>query len=317
MILVVGALANPAIAFVCSSLLAAGDDFLLLDTRQYPIHFEPQWSIVGGSLHGKVRAGRRVVSLEEISAVYIHQIDTPPWLPYPDAEPDPGVLPQGAWALAAFVSVLPCLVVNGPSSCRSNAAKALQLPIIARAGFLTPRTLITNMPDEVRRFHEEVGGRVVFKSMSHRRSIVRPLSDEDLLALDSLALSPVLFQEQVNGVDIRVHVVGASVFATAIESGATDYRHEFRCGLGSPLLYSVVLPDQIAAQCVILTRALGMAISGIDLRRTPEGEYVCFEVNPAPGFTFYQAATNQPIGQALIDLLRSGKRPMNNWNQIS
>jgi glutathione synthase/RimK-type ligase-like ATP-grasp enzyme len=308
MILVVGALANPAIAFVCSRLFAASEDFLLLDTRQYPIRFEPQWSIVGGNLHGNVRAGRRMVPLAAISAVYIHQIDGPPWLPYPDVEPDPGVLPQGAWALAAFVSALPCLVVNDPSACRTNAAKALQLPIIARAGFRTPRTLITNAPGEVRRFHDEVGGRVVFKSMSHRRSIVRLLSDEDLPRLDRLALAPVLFQEQVNGIDIRVHVVGDNVFATSIQSDATDYRHGFFEGVGPPLLDSILLPDQIATQCVTLTRELGMAISGIDLRRTPEGEYVCFEVNPAPGFAFYQSATNQPIGEALIDLLRQASR---------
>jgi D-alanine-D-alanine ligase-like ATP-grasp enzyme len=43
--------------------------------------------------------------------------------------------------------------------------------------------------------------------------------------------------------------------------------------------------------------------SGIDLKITPEGEVFCFEVNPSPGFNFYEVGTGQPISVALADLL--------------
>ena len=35
----------------------------------------------------------------------------------------------------------------------------------------------------------------------------------------------------------------------------------------------------------------------------PDGEYVCFEVNPCPGFIYYERHTGQPISAALADLL--------------
>jgi glutathione synthase/RimK-type ligase-like ATP-grasp enzyme len=51
---------------------------------------------------------------------------------------------------------------------------------------------------------------------------------------------------------------------------------------------------------------LGIVIDGVDLRRDLDGHYYCFEVNPTPGFMFYQQYTGQRIGDALVDLLSGG-----------
>ena len=50
-----------------------------------------------------------------------------------------------------------------------------------------------------------------------------------------------------------------------------------------------------------------MALTGVDLRRDLDGEWWCFEVNPSPGFTFYQTHTGQPIGHAVADMLRMAR----------
>jgi glutathione synthase/RimK-type ligase-like ATP-grasp enzyme len=50
--------------------------------------------------------------------------------------------------------------------------------------------------------------------------------------------------------------------------------------------------------------SLGLVLSGIDLRRTPDDEYYCFEINPSPGFIFYERNTGQPISEAVARLLR-------------
>jgi D-alanine-D-alanine ligase-like ATP-grasp enzyme len=39
------------------------------------------------------------------------------------------------------------------------------------------------------------------------------------------------------------------------------------------------------------------------MRRTDEGEWYCFEINPSPGFTYYQNATGAPIDAAIAKLL--------------
>jgi D-alanine-D-alanine ligase-like ATP-grasp enzyme len=51
---------------------------------------------------------------------------------------------------------------------------------------------------------------------------------------------------------------------------------------------------------------LDLPVAGIDLRCTPSAEWYCFEVNPAPGFSYYQQATGQPISSAIAILLAGG-----------
>jgi hypothetical protein len=41
----------------------------------------------------------------------------------------------------------------------------------------------------------------------------------------------------------------------------------------------------------------------MDLRRTPDGGFVCFEVNPSPAYSFYQDRTGQPIATAIARYL--------------
>lgn len=41
------------------------------------------------------------------------------------------------------------------------------------------------------------------------------------------------------------------------------------------------------------------SIAGIDLRRTHDGTWYCFEVNSSPGFSDFEEATGQPIAEAV------------------
>ncbi|HZL03445.1 MAG TPA: hypothetical protein VFC48_10010, partial [Cellulomonas sp.] len=112
-------------------------------------------------------------------------------------------------------------------------------------------------------------------------------------------LLPTQFQALVPGTDVRVHVVGREVFATEIGSGAVDYRYAGRDGLTAALA-ATTLPDDVADRCVRLAATLELPLAGIDLRRTPAGDWVCFEVNPMPGYSFYESHTGQPIAAALV-----------------
>lgn len=104
------------------------------------------------------------------------------------------------------------------------------------------------------------------------------------------------------GVDVRVHVVDTAVFATEVTSKAIDYRHAGRQGLEVGMT-RVTLPGAVPDACVALTKALGLVISGIGLRRTPGGLWHCFEANPSPAYSYYQNHTGQLIADALVDFL--------------
>ena len=194
--------------------------------------------------------------------------------------------------------------MNRAAASASNMSKPFQAQLIRRAGLLTPPTLITNDPERVRAFRAR-HGRVVFKSISAVRSIVRELTPEALRRLERVRALPTQFQAHIEGVDVRVHVVGERTFACEIRSEAVDYRYASRDGLGVEMR-SVELPAEVAARCAALARALRLPLCGIDLRRTPEGMFHCFEVNPSPAYSYYQEHTGQPIAEAIVDLLATG-----------
>jgi glutathione synthase/RimK-type ligase-like ATP-grasp enzyme len=170
---------------------------------------------------------------------------------------------------------------------------------------LTPPTLVTNDPDEVLTFYEECHREVIYKSLSGIRSIVRRLEPDQLSRLPLLRHGPAQFQSFIRGDDVRVHTVGDEAFATLIRSEAVDYRyarHEGRDVTMEP----TSLPSEIVDSCLQMARVLDLLLTGIDLKKTPEGDYYCFEVNPSPGFLYYEKHSGQPISMAIADLLCRG-----------
>ncbi len=162
-------------------------------------------------------------------------------------------------------------------------------------------TLVTSDPAAARAFHAE-HGEVIYKSASGIRSIVRRLGPGQLARLDRLRHGPAQLQAFVPGHNIRVHTVGERIFATRIESEAVDYRYASADGQ-TATLEPVTLPADVAAACRHLARTFDLLFAGIDLKQTPAGEFFCFEVNPCPGFLYYERQTGQPISTALAELL--------------
>jgi glutathione synthase/RimK-type ligase-like ATP-grasp enzyme len=206
--------------------------------------------------------------------------------------------------LYEWLDVSSALVVNRPRAMQSNASKPLQVQLIGAAGFRVPDTLVTSDPGEALAFWRE-HTRVVFKSASGVRSIVQELDLRAAGRLPLLAQLPVQFQAYVPGTDVRVHVVDRRAFAVTIDSPVTDYRYAAREGAGA-VLAPADLPDSVAERCVALARQMELPLAGIDLRRRPDGEYVCFEVNPMPAYTYFEDQTGLPIGPALAGLLMTG-----------
>jgi glutathione synthase/RimK-type ligase-like ATP-grasp enzyme len=144
---------------------------------------------------------------------------------------------------------------------------------------------------------------VIYKSISGARSIVQTLEDKDLDRLEKIRWCPTQFQEFIDGENVRVHVVGSRVFPTRVRSEAVDYRYAQAQVGESADLEECDLPAGIADRCVALAAALELPFAGIDLKITPSGEVYCFEVNPCPGFSYYQASTGQPISLAVAEYL--------------
>jgi glutathione synthase/RimK-type ligase-like ATP-grasp enzyme len=303
MILLIGPLINSQFAGLCSRMLATGaDEVLVLDPRHHPEHLAVTWTLQHGSIDGQIRYGSRIVPLSDVRAMFIDRLILPRAAGEGDSAGARARRDDQFHLLAAFANTAPAAVINRPANGMSNCSKPYQQQIIRDAGFRVPRTLVTTVPEAAVAFHDECNGRVIFKSISAHRSIVQRVTADDLARLDQVRCCPTQFQEYIPGVELRVHVVGERVFATEIMSPAADYRYAGRESTWRTM-HPVDLPADIEARCLRLTAELGLVLAGIDLRRTPAGAYFCFEVNPAPGYSFFQRATGQKINEAVADLL--------------
>jgi hypothetical protein len=254
-----------------------------------------------GRVDGVLQSGRRHVVLREIGAVYARLMDhrhIPEYQRLDGDDPERDRWTSLSDHLTTWLDVTPTRVVNRTSAMASNGSKPYQAQLISRHGLLTPETLVTNDPEQAREFYE-TRPRVVYKSASGARSIVQTMVPADVERLGAVRACPVQFQMWVPGTDVRVHVVGRNVFATAITTTATDYRYATAQVDEPAHLQAYELDDEVAERCVALTADLGLEFAGIDLKITPDGEVYCFEVNPSPAYTYFSGQTKQPIAQAL------------------
>jgi glutathione synthase/RimK-type ligase-like ATP-grasp enzyme len=306
MILVCGIVADAMIELMCARLSDLGYEYMLFDQLHYPGRYNLSWEIGEAGLKGYLASPERRVDIAELTGVYARYVNYrggPERSNFSEREAQM-IDAEYQLSVMQLLDLLPCTVVNRAKASTSNDSKIYQSFLAESVGMRTPRTLVTTDPDEVRAFYGLCEQRVIYKSLSSVRSIVSRLADADFAErLSRVRNCPTQFQEVVDGNDIRVHTVGGQVFATEIVSDVSDYRYAARDG-GSLSMNPVELPSHITKACLQMAHSLGLVLSGIDLRRTPDDEYYCFEINPSPGFIFYERNTGQPISEAVARLLR-------------
>lgn len=185
--------------------------------------------------------------------------------------------------------------------------KVFQLRMAQRIGIQMPDTLVTNAPEAAREFIDKHGQRgTVFKAFSGTPQAwreTRLIGDAEMEMLDSVRYSPLIFQQYIEGRDIRVTVVGSHVFAAEIDIDSGDYPVDFRMNYETLRMAPIDLPADVEEGIRELMAGLGLVYGAIDFRRTADGRFVFLEINPAGQWLFVQQHTNQPITEAVADTL--------------
>lgn len=203
-------------------------------------------------------------------------------------------------------------VVNDPfAEARANK-KPIQLAVALSLGIRIPETMMSNDPEQVRRFIEEHPSGCVHKAFgpaSWQMLETRTFTRDYLESLDSVSYSPVIVQEHIErGVDVRVNIFGARVHAAEVRTLAPEAHVDWRVDLEAKWTPHE-LPERVTDKLLELLSRLGLDYGCIDLRRTPNGEYVFFEVNPSGQFLFIEMDTGQPLSASMAHLLvERGKR---------
>lgn len=303
-VLLCGIPSETPLAMVRTELVGSGTPHVTFNQRSFA-EADMSYELSGGELHGYLRVGQVEHRLQDLSAAFVRLMDDR-FLPELSAEPPGSALRnrcrQVHDALIRWLEIAPGRIVNRYGAMGSNGSKPYQAQLITKYGFRTPPTLVTNDPAAVLAFRR-THGRVVYKSTSGVRSIVSELTDEELARLDRVTACPTQFQAYVEGDNVRVHVVGQDVYATAVSCDALDYRYPRGSGAGPAALTAIDLPGDIAERAIELTADLGLAFAGLDLMIEGDGSVYCFEVNPSPAFSYYQQHTGQPIARSVAAYL--------------
>jgi hypothetical protein len=297
-ILIWGLPTDSPVEAVIDALGEVGEEFLILDQREL---LETEMDVVvDDTVRGMLRHGGKKIDLTAVRGMYLRPYELSRL--YADA-PDHQRMRVTALneALLAWSEVAPARILNRPSAMASNHSKPYQAALIHAQGFDVPKTLLTTDPEALEAFWA-LHGTIIYKSTSGIRSIVSRLTPGHREHFANLATCPTQFQEWIDGVDIRVHVVGDEVFASCIESAAADYRYP-RTDEEQPRIEAFDLPPNIADRCLSLAEALSLDFAGIDFRLTLDGRWFCFEVNPSPGFSYFEQVTRQPIARSIARLL--------------
>ena len=303
MILVWGLPGDSPIAEVHAALEAIGQPAFFLDQRRAP---ETRVQLrVQPAVSGWLEIDNQVLDLTAVRAAYVRPYDSRRLRAVASAGPES---PEWQAALGvedvllSFCELTPALVVNRPSAMAANGSKPYQSRLIASFGFCVPETLVTTDPEAAAEFwrrHEQV----VYKSISGVRSVVARLTPEHEERLRNISWCPTQFQQWIAGEDVRVHVVGDEVFSCQVKSTADDYR--YASGTTAVAIEPLELPIEVAERCIAAARAMQLPVAGLDLRYSSAGDWYCFEVNPSPGFSYFQRQTGQQIDVAIAALLAS------------
>lgn len=203
--------------------------------------------------------------------------------------------------------------VNHPIRDEEASRKAYQLKVAKEIGFDIPSTLITNSPERARAFVDCYGpDKTIYKSFSateHAWRETRLLKPDEVALLDSVCYAPVIFQEYILAqLDLRITVVGTDVFSVAIYSQDTSYKVDYRMDMNNARVEAFKLPTDVIEHLQALMKRLGLVYGAIDMRLTPEGQYVFLEINPSGQWLFMEERSGLPITTAFTRLLSCHQR---------
>jgi glutathione synthase/RimK-type ligase-like ATP-grasp enzyme len=207
--------------------------------------------------------------------------------------------------------------LNDPERNTYANLKLVQLDTAARLGLPVPRSLVTRKHSDLVEFAAALGdSSVIAKVISPGTPIVDLLSTQYMVfsqsleptkvSAESLHAAPVLFQELITkDVELRVTVVGESLFACEIDSQSVDEASvDWRRVDARDLPHRAVqLPAELAVKLQALVGGFGLRFAAIDLIRRPDGSFVFLELNPNGQWLWVQEQTGLPIADAIADEL--------------
>jgi len=298
MILCIGLAADDTFCHTLHAIKQAGRSFEVIDLAQLALAGE-----LDGSLNtpaaSVITVGGECFQVGSFESVYLRLVNIAEAAPSDAMRRRAEGLYQGLIRLFNHCDDIP--VLNPPRSECSNFSKFYHAVALARPRqWAIPRTCLTNQPTEAREFIRSCDQKVIFKGASSMKTWAGSWNAAEHEArLAMLDAAPVLFQERIDGPDVRIHLVGQEVFAERIESNELDYR-TVRGNRYEP----IDPPESIRKGCLELAHECSTPLLGVDFKIQKEtGIWYFLEANTMPCYEGYDRRTGGQISRALVDWL--------------
>ena len=214
------------------------------------------------------------------------------------------------WAYALFPNAL---WISDPWKILKGNSKIYQMQLAQVLGFRLPATLLTSERKRAESFISSLDEVVVkplippaiLEDETFKTMYTTVLKKEDL-NLDGLNLSPMIFQEKIDGIDIRVTVVDKEVFVCKIIkigdiAKEVDWR-KYQIGKNLSYEEDKDFPKSLRDKCVKMVKEMGLVYGAFDFIKTGE-DYFFLEINPNGQWGFVEEKCNLEISRAFAKLM--------------
>lgn len=298
MILIIGSDEEFHSKHVYDNLCQKGEKVEFLDSRLIPVKTPLIWNPVDNS--GYFLINNNKINFAEIKSIYwrwYYGIQCPITVKGKNSDYIEHIMVKEITSAAeGLFSSIKCKWVNSFNAIQMHKRKPYQLALMAENNIRVPKTIITNNPDAIIQFAEENNFDIIYKPVQGGAS-TKILQQDDLTAkrLKQLTISPVQFQEKIDGVDIRVYGIENDIMAAEIHANTIDFRSDYNAKI-----IPVQLPEHVIADCKKIMQLFDYKFTGIDIKTNSQGEYVFIEANPSPMFYHFEKQTGYPITEKLV-----------------
>ena len=300
MILVLGTAEDRHAAAIYNKIVARGSRVAYFDARLYPkdmtITFDGATPMSGTI---RYRDGQSAIDLSAVNCIYCRHWDDL-LSGMASGVQDEVELRETESSLGSLFRGLECHWVNPIDSLKNARYRIRQLQKIRAEGIRVPEIIVSNDFRRVQAFFSMTEEKLLYRPSGWNNSNWNLGQIEDIgRHLSDLPGTPVEYQENITGDEVRAYVIGDSVFAGVVESAEGD----FTGTLGGDYVRPVELPQEAKRTCIRAAEALDLAFCSVDMRITPEGEFVVIDVDANPMFMHFEQTTRLPISDRLVELL--------------
>lgn len=311
---------NESIPLVIKAIESQGGKAFRFDTDRFPTQVQLDVYYNSGCEQVILTSDNQKLDFNEVSAVWYRRIAIGARIPTTmDKQLRQASIGECRATIQGAIASIKGFHLDRVANIRLAENKQLQLQVAREVGLDTPRTLITNNPQAVKKFAQDCEQGIIVKMQSSfaiynnlgEENVVftNPVLSEDLDNLDGLDLCPMTFQEKIpKALELRTTIVGKQIFTAAVNSQALhharyDWRRQGFALVNAWQPYN--LPEDIESKLTQLMAYFGLNYGAIDIILTPDNRHVFLEVNPVGEFFWLENTPGLPISNAIAQTLLS------------